>query len=302
MKNLMVTEIERFAIHDGPGIRTLVFFKGCPLKCRWCSNPETQSLEPQMMLMRSRCKGCGACIPHCPQKAIFLDNEGLIHSDRTKCIDCGACIEPCIYYARKMTGKEYTVQELVDICLKDESAYKHSGGGITISGGEPTVQAKELIPFLEQCKSHRLNIGMETCAFCDWEDLDRITDYLDYVFVDIKNMDKDAHREFTGASNKLILENIRKLSDKGVPMVISIPVIPGFNDTEENIRETAEFAKTLDSLKRVRLLPYHRLGTVKFDGLDREYPLEQLRSPEQEQMNRLRDIVEDAGVQVTVGY
>ncbi len=302
MKNLLVTEIERFAIHDGPGIRTLIFLKGCPLNCSWCCNPETQNLSPEMMHNRARCTDCGACIEACPQGAIYRDENDRIRNDRRKCTNCGECIPACIYYARKIVGEYYTTDELLKKCLKDMSAYKHSGGGVTVTGGEALTQSDALKEFLQKCKQHQLETGVETSGYVKWNVLDEVSEYLDLVMMDIKHLDPVKHEEYTGVPNDLILDNARKLSAKGVPMVISIPVIPGYNDDEKNLEQTAKFATELESLQRVRLLPYHRLGSSKYEGLDREYEFENVSKMEKDHVLKLKQIFEFKGLKVTVGF
>lgn len=302
MENLLVSQIEKFAIHDGPGIRTVVFLKGCPMHCRWCSNPETQCFLPEMELNREKCVLCGKCIEACPNGAITIKQGGKITNDRNNCTNCGNCISSCIYYARKMIGKTYTTQELLKECLKDYVAYKRSGGGITVSGGEATSQAKGLVEFLAKCKQHRLHTAIESAACADWTVMDEVSNYLDLMMIDIKHMDSKIHEKFTGIPNEKILSNITGLSKKGIPIVLSLPLIPGVNDDKDNIIRTAEFAAGLDNIRRIRVLPYHRLGLPKYQSLDREYEMAEVEPQSKEFVEEIKTIIESKGIEVSVGF
>jgi len=302
MENLYIFDIERFAIHDGPGIRTLVFTKGCSLRCLWCSNPESQKGGPEVWILKEKCVDCGACIEACPNNASFLYGKGAIRIDKDKCKNCGKCIAACLQYARKWVGETRTTQEILRKILKDLRAYRYSGGGVTIGGGEPADQAKGVKELAWKCKQYGINVGMETCGHTRWENLDEITEFMDFVFYDIKHMDSKAHRKLTGVSNDLIRMNAKRLSRKGVPMIISVPFVPTLNDGEENIEMTARFISKLESVVRVRLLPYFRSGISKYHNLQREYFNEALKPPSDLQVQKAEEIFADYGLKVNVGY
>lgn len=302
MENLCIFDIERFAIHDGPGIRTLVFTKGCPLSCLWCCNPEGQKREPEVWVLKQRCVSCGTCIGVCPENAIFRDENGIVRTDRDKCKNCGQCFSACPQYARRWIGEVRTTQEVLRETLKDLDVYRYSGGGVTIGGGEPIVQAGGVRELVWKCKQYGLNIGIETSGYGKWEDLDSLTDSLDFVLYDIKHMDSEAHRKFTGVTNDLIRMNAERLSRKGVPLVISFPLIPTLNDSEENTVATARFVSKLDSMGRVRVLPYFRSGISKYHSLEREYFDPELKPPIDSQVQNVKGIFESYGLKVDVGY
>lgn len=298
----LIHSIERFSIHDGPGIRTLVIMKGCPLRCRWCSSPHTQSPKPEILHIKTRCQGCGRCLAACRNNAISVDaGKKRVQTDRSRCTGCGDCIFlTCPNRAREISGKYYTTEELFRKVEKDAAIYRRSGGGITVGGGEPTMQAEFVLEFLSLCKSRFLHTAMETSAHTSWEKLSPLLSRLDLVYIDVKHMGKKRHHEWTGVSNTLILRNIRRAA-KIIPLILRVPVIPGFNDTEENISETACFARELGrSLLRLELLPYHRYGMHTYEELDRAYMIESLNPPSEGHLARLRNIAGSAGIECEI--
>lgn len=298
----LIHKIERFSIHDGPGIRTLVVMKGCPLECLWCSSPYTQSSDPEVLYIRSRCQGCGLCIEACPQQAISWGiDHSQVKTDRALCIGCGECVEACSNGARELSGRHYTAEELFREVEKDASFYRRSEGGITVGGGEPTVQAEFVGEFLALCRSHFFHTAMETCALTSWEKLAPLLDLLDLVYMDLKHMDEGRHIEWTGTSNRIILENIRRAARHN-QVILRIPVVPGFNDSVENIRKSAHFASELgNNILRMELLPYHLFGIHHYDELEREYALESIQPPTETHMANVRDIARSAGINVDIG-
>jgi len=298
----LIHKIERFSLHDGPGIRTLVVMKGCPLRCRWCSSPYTQSPNPEILHIKARCQGCGRCIAVCKNRAIVSDAvDAPVKTDRTLCRGCGACAATCPNRARELSGRYCSAEELFREVEKDAAFYRRSGGGITVGGGEPTLQAVFVGEFLSLCRSHFFHTAMETCALTAWEALEPLLSCLDLVYIDLKHMAGDRHREWTGASNILILENIERAA-KIRPLILRVPVVPGFNDSVENISETAGFAKNLGgNLLRLELLPYHRYGIHKYGELDRAYTMESMEPPSDGHMAELRDIVRSAGIHCEIG-
>ncbi|MGN0968949.1 MAG: glycyl-radical enzyme activating protein [Oscillospiraceae bacterium] len=260
-----IFNVQRFSTHDGPGIRTTVFLKGCPLRCFWCQNPESQCIDPVLLFNNDLCCGCGACIPHCPQNAIRLENgKGAL--DRDLCRSCGACTEFCGHHARTVAGSAVTVSELMEKVLKDRFIFEDSGGGVTISGGEPTVQWQFAQAVLRACRAKYISTAIETCGYAAWDTLKSLVQLCDLVFFDLKCIDPGLHRAGTGVSNGLILSNAKKLVEMGVNVRFRTPLIPGFNDGEEHIAALRDFVvKTLGlPADRVELLKYNKLGEDKF--------------------------------------
>ena len=293
----VVFNIQSYSIHDGPGIRTVVFFKGCPLKCVWCSNPESQSKAPELGLLKERCHQCRKCVEVCPEGAISITEDGTIITDRVKCIICGACENICPYRARQIYGRQISKEELVDEIGKDTPFYIRSGGGVTFSGGEPTVQYRTLLAVLKACKEKYIHTAIETCGYVtDRKKLDDLLEYLDLVLYDIKCIDDEMHKKFTGASNQIILENARYIASTGKEMIIRVPIIPGFNDKEDEIRKISEFVLSLVSVKEINLLPYHELGKSKYGMLDKEYSLGEDAELSEEKMAQLKSLIESSGL------
>ena len=298
-----IFSIQRFSIQDGPGIRTTVFFKGCPLRCKWCSNPESQNLLPEVMVRRMKCEGCGECEKVCPRKAIERV-DGTARIDRSLCDLCLECVEACPTGALEVTGKEITIEEAVHECCQDEPFYRNSDGGVTLSGGEPLYQPEFALPFLKACKEKSLHTALDTCGHAPWEVLGAILDYTDLVLFDVKHPDPEMHREGTGVENGLILGNLRKTIDSRKSRVwIRIPLIPGYNDSEEHAREVARMA-VKGPVEKVSLLSYHEWGKPKYAFLGREYPFEGGVLEDQEKLERLRGIIEaeGGGLAVTINH
>ncbi len=300
MKGL-IYDIQRFAIHDGPGIRTLVYMKGCPLKCLWCSTPQTQKSSPEILYIESNCKKCLHCVDECPKKAIKFSDKEKIKIDRKICNTCSQCVDTCPNQALKLVGDQRTVEELYQDVMKDNTFYRRSNGGVTIGGGEPTMQHEFVRALLQKCKETYMHTAMETCGYVKWESLEKILDLVDLLYFDIKHMNLNTHKKLTGVSNELILENARKAS-KMRTIIIRIPLIPGYNDSEENIFKTAKFAAELgENLLRIELLPYHKFGTRTYEQLGREYELKDLEPPNEEYMTKLKKLIESCGVKAQIG-
>jgi pyruvate formate lyase activating enzyme len=295
----MIFDIQKFSVHDGPGIRTTVFFKGCPLKCLWCSNPESQSAKPQLMHFEDRCTRCGDCIEVCPFGAIHRAEDGKILLDRETCDTCGTCVEECLVDARSISGKEMTIEEICRIVEKDISYYTNSGGGVTISGGEPASQPEFLIELLTKLKEMGIHICLDTCGIAQWNVLEEAVKLVDLVLMDNKHMDSKIHKKLTGVSNELILENTQKVASMGKPVIIRVPLIPGLNDSNENISQLGQFMKDY-SLPRVDLLPYHHFSLSKHKALGLTYALDDVPDPEEDEIQRVADILETFGRTVTI--
>jgi pyruvate formate lyase activating enzyme len=293
----IVFNIQSYSLHDGPGIRTVVFFKGCPLKCAWCSNPESQRSSPELGIMRERCRGCRKCVEVCPEGAITILEDGTVLTDRVKCIVCGTCEEACPYRARQIYGRQISKEELVEEIEKDMPFYIRSGGGVTFSGGEPTVQYDTLLAVLKACKRKFIHTAVETCGYItDRKKIDDLLQYLDLVLYDIKCIDDELHKKYTGASNRIILENARHIASAGKEMIIRVPVIPGFNDREDEIRRIAEFVLSLVSVKEINLLPYHELGKSKYGMLDKEYGIGEETDLSEEKVDKLKAVIQSCGL------
>jgi pyruvate formate lyase activating enzyme len=295
-----IFDIKRFSIHDGPGIRTTVFFKGCPLSCSWCHNPEGQATEPELVFRTNRCLRCGACVSVCEHDAISTDGDVPV-TDRDKCSLCGACVEACYAEAREIAGREVTVAQVMAEIERDIPFYDRSGGGVTISGGEPLLQKDFLLVLLRSCRQAEIHTALDTCGHSSWETLDSVREYVDLFLYDLKVMDETKHRKFTGASSELALNNLEALSEEGHSIVVRVPIIPGINDDEENIRETGALAARLRSLERVDLLPYHDAALQKYARFDKHYELPETRPPSEEHMTDLARTLRGFGLQVQIG-
>ncbi len=302
----LVFNIQRYAIHDGSGVRTLVFMKGCPLACQWCSNPEGQKSHPEIGFMPARCVGaeiCRArCVEACPAKGITLSREGKPVIDRGSCTPCRECSEACYYGALELIGREMTVEEVLSEVEKDRPFYRRSGGGVTVGGGEPLKQAGFVARLLAACQERHLHTALETSGFGSRRHLEELLEHVDLVYFDIKHMDPVRHEELTGVPNQPILANIRAALSAagGYEVIMRITTIPGFNDSEENISASARFAADL-GCEKIELVPYHRLGIGKYAQYGMDYRLAGIESPTRERMERLRRLVEGFGLKEMTG-
>lgn len=279
----MIFNIQKCSIHDGNGLRTLVFFKGCPLQCKWCANPESQSYSAEIMNSPAKCVGCGLCRTVCPKSAILED--GTI--DRTLCNKCMKCVDICYAESKKTVGREYTIEELYKEIEKDKQFYKLYGGGVTFSGGEPLTYGPYLKQIARKCHENGISVVVESCGYADYHSFSGALPYIDSMFMDVKQIDTQRHQELTGVGNELILENIRKISEYGIPVTIRTPIVPGMTDSEENIKGIAEFVAGLSSVKEYELLAYHNFGEAKYTALGREYALKGIQPPEDDVMRSL---------------
>ena len=295
-----VFDIQRFSLHDGPGIRTTVFFKGCPLSCWWCHNPESQATAAELMWRDSRCIGCGACVAACAQGAIAWQGDEPV-TDRQKCTLCGACADACYAEAREMVGRQMTVEQLMAEIERDVLFFDESGGGVTFSGGEPLLQRAVLGALLRECKANEIHTAVDTCGFATWEAIDGLREWVDLFLYDLKLMDDTKHRAYTGVSNVLILENLRALSRHGNSILLRVPIIPGVNDDVENLQQIGAFAAALPHLVGVDVLPYHHTAVDKYRRLDMVYGLPELRPPSNGVMEHVAEALREYGLRVKIG-
>lgn len=295
----IVFDIQRFSIHDGPGIRTIVFLKGCPLSCLWCCNPESQTIHPVVMYQKSQCIHCESCISVCKKGAIHPSNENFI--DREKCAGCGECANACLTGALTMKGKKMNVQQVIKELKKDAINYRRSGGGITLSGGEPMVQHSFAAELLKACKSQGWHTAIETTGYTkNPEVIEEMFPYIDLALMDIKSIDEQIHKKYTSVSNDVILKNAKRISEIS-QTVIRVPTIPDVNASKEGIEAICRFVKTLHHIDTIHLLPYHTYGENKYDLLGKQYLMKETKSLTQEEIEQLKAVVEKNGFRCVIG-
>ena len=291
-----VFNIQRFSTEDGPGIRTTVFFKGCPLSCVWCHNPEGISPRPQLFWYANRCIGVRDCLKACPENALDLTPKGMT-IDRERCTACGLCEEACPAAALEVIGKPWSVEDLVQEVKKDEPFFRNSGGGITLGGGEPMFQAEFVAAFLRRCREDGLSTAMDTCGLAPWARYEEILPYVDLLLLDLKQMDPETHLKATGVKLEPILETARRLGEiSGLTLWIRTPVIPGFTDAEENVRAAARFiARHMPNVRRYDLLGFNNLCIGQYDRLGMTFVLRDAQLMRRERMEALKAAAEEAG-------
>ncbi len=262
-----VFDVQRFSLHDGPGIRTVVFLKGCPLRCAWCANPESQRAEAEIAWFAGQCALCGRCAEACPREAIRVD-DGRGLTDRALCTACGECAAACARGARRLMGREVTVDEVMAEVRRDAVFFRRSGGGVTFSGGEPLAQPEFLLECLRRCRRWGYHTAVETCGQARWEDLRAAAEIADVLLYDLKQVDSARHRELTGQGNELIVRNLERLLGLGAVVTVRVPVVPGANDDRESMSALAAFVARHPGIRDVELLPYHPFGRHKYEALD----------------------------------
>jgi pyruvate formate lyase activating enzyme len=296
----VVFDIQRFSIHDGPGIRTTVFLKGCPLRCLWCSNPESQDFFPNLMARDMNCRACGACAEGCPEGAIRFSQEEGRKILWDCCTQCMQCVDVCIYNALTRCGKRMAVDEVLEEVLRDEAFYRNSGGGMTVSGGEALAQGAFVERLLGKAKAAGLHTVLDTSGYAPWSTLERLIPLVDLFLWDIKHLDPEMHRQGTGVDNALILENLKKASQQIKRFWLRMPLIADYNDSEAHIREVIYLGRKMGA-EKISLLPYHQGGESKCRQMGRAYPFEDGRSPDEKVINRIKGLIEAGGLQAGVG-
>lgn len=293
----VITEIKRFATHDGPGIRTTVFIKGCPLRCQWCSNPETQKPYPEIYFIAKKCAECGRCTEVCPEDAVSMNKKQKI--DRQKCTLCMLCVEACKYGALEKVGREMTPEEVAEKIAEDYPFYVNSGGGVTVSGGEPLYHPGFTSRLLEICHEKNISTALDTCGYAKPEDVERVIKHVDIVLLDLKHMSPREHEKWTGVSNELILKNAELMASR-CNTRISLPLVSGVNDSEENIKRTIEFAASL-GIKDIDIVPFHRLGESKYQFLGLKSPFSAFKKISDKKVSDAVRIAESYGLEATKG-
>jgi pyruvate formate lyase activating enzyme len=292
----LIFDIKHFSLHDGPGIRTTIFFKGCPLKCKWCHSPESQSYDKEIIFNEQLCIGCGSCVATCPTGA-HLTPGRINHS---LCRLCLKCVEECYSGALEAVGYVATVESVLVEIEKDNLLYETSNGGVTISGGEPVSQPEFLMQLLKALKVKLIHTALDTCGYTNWGVMKKIAPMVDLFLYDLKHMDPQTHTRLTGHSNRQILSNLKKLDELGASLRIRVPLIPGINDSIDNMRRMTKFLRGLNNLEGVDLLPYHKIGVPKYSALGRDYLLNYLKVYEIQQLVEIRSIFENQGLPATL--
>ena len=295
----LIGNIQRFSLHDGPGIRTTVFLKGCPLSCLWCHNPENRCAEPEIVAVEGRCMRCGRCAEVCPQGGVVAGGNG--RQQAPTCKHCGACVEVCPTGARQTVGQQMSVAEVLAEVGKDGVFYEESGGGVTFSGGEPLMQSDFLKALLEACAAQGIHTAVDTCGFAATQHLLAVVAATDLFLYDLKTLDDAKHARLTGVSNAIILENLRLLGCVHHNIWLRIPIIPGLNDSAEELDALARFAASMCGVRQINLLPYHRTGVHKFQRLGRPYELADVRPPSPEYMAAVSQRFAALGLRAKIG-
>jgi pyruvate formate lyase activating enzyme len=292
MAQAVVFDIERFAVHDGPGIRTTVFLKGCPLQCAWCHNPESRSSRPDLLWSPEKCVGCAQCQEVCSEGVhLWIDHRHTV--SRERCLACGACAAVCYAGALEVGGRTMTAEEVMEVVGMDTPFYRRSGGGLTVSGGEPLAQYDFVVSLLRQARNAEIHTAVDTSGLCPWEYLEGLGADVDLFLYDLKHMDDARHRDLTGASNERILDNLRRLDQAGRTTWIRVPLIPGRNDDDTNYRALGRFLSRLNHVARVEILRYHPLAKSKYARLGCDYELKGLEPPSREWAESRRKILRE---------
>lgn len=304
MPSARILRIEKLSSYDGDGLRSVVFLKGCPLRCQWCSTPESHEMITDYGVRLGKCTRCFTCVENCAEAAIAYDaDRDAFVTDMARCNDCRQCVEVCPSGARTAYGYTATAEEIVKEVAKDSVFYYHSGGGVTVSGGEPFLQKDFLRALLEGCLLQGINTAVETCGHVPWDHIETVLPYIDTLFYDLKHMDSATHKRLTGVGNRLILENLQKVDRRAEPLgiIVRMPVVPGLNDNDGNLRSLGEFCLNLNKLKEIQLLPYHRLGIETYRTLSRPYALEDICTADDDALAPNAERLREMGLPVRIG-
>lgn len=298
-----ILRIERSSIHDGRGLRTVLFLKGCPLSCLWCSTPESQNNLPEIGYAVERCNGCGTCVDNCPEKSLSLIG-GVVQRDEARCRSCFSCVDVCFQNARKGFGRRMTVSQAVAEISKDEIFFFHSGGGVTISGGECLQQPDFTAAILRECRQRSIDSAVETSLFAPWANVEKIIPHLNDIYVDLKHPEASEHKKYVGVDNSVILENLQKLDRANLTfgLHLRIPLIPGINDGDKSLEALLKLANGLTRPGDIEILPYHRLGVGTYDQLGREYRLDGLSAPTREYIIERVAFLKSLGSGIPIKY
>jgi len=298
MKRLVLS-VARMTIHNGPGLRNVIYFKSCPLRCQWCSTPESQNAPPELAVYQNKCIRCDHCVAACPLNAISLTNQA-VRISRAVCNNCGKCVEVCYAEALRLLGRPMTVEDLVAEARKDIAFYRRSGGGVVVSGGEPLLSPDFTLRLLKALAEEGISVGVDTSGYVPWSSIEPILPYVDFFLWDIKHMDPERHRQLTGVDNRLILANAQSLSQRHSPLYVRFPVIPGCNDSVDNIKATCAFAAGLSSVLGFDLIPLHHLGKARYESLDRAYQIADLHLIPDSALQDMKRLVESYGLKCTI--
>lgn len=301
MSDSLIFDIKRYAINDGPGIRIVIFFKGCNLHCAWCHNPESISAKPEKMYAPSKCIQCGSCVEACPENAITLTSEG-IFTDSELCRLCGRCTDVCPTKAIEMSGRVMSVSEIINIIEKERPFFDQSGGGVTFSGGEPLIHTKLLVELLDECICRGIHTAIDTAGNVSLETLLKVAERANLFLYDLKTMDTNIHKHWIGSGNEKIIHNLQALAETGAHIIIRIPLISGINDDDVNIEKTAVFVASLAGEKKeVHLLPYHAIAQNKYVKLGKSEQFEKLKEPDKDSLIKAIQKFADFGIKASIG-
>jgi pyruvate formate lyase activating enzyme len=297
-----IFDIQKSSYHDGPGMRTVIFFKGCNMSCLWCQNPESKSFKKKLMFDVKKCIKCGRCVESCSNNCHIIGDTGVHYLNRESCVICGRCAKECKSNALQLAGKEVTIENVMKEILTDLEFYKISGGGVTLSGGEPLLQEDACYELLSECNRNSINTAIETAGNVKWKVFEKILPMTNYLLFDVKTLDNDIHKKYCGVSNRQIIKNLKKLNGTKVDLIIRVPIIPEINDNNEEIEEIGNKVKSFPNLKGFELIPFHKFGRSKYMQLDMKFEIDDIIEPSINKMEELREILLQMGIDAIINY